>query len=96
MQCNLRPTAQCAEAAQRANAVLVQILRSFHYRDRHAYPKLYICILSAAPAWSPWTRRDIDLLESNKQRAVRMISGLQVTSYDMVQVYKSVQDCTWF
>ena len=35
----------------------------------------------ATPAWSPWTQRDIDLLESVQQRAVRMISGLQATSY---------------
>ena len=86
VQCNLRPTAQCAEAAQRANAVLGQISRSFHYRDRHTFRKLYMQYVRphlefAAPAWSPWTQRDIDLLESVQQRAVRMISGLQATSY---------------
>ena len=86
VQCNLRPTAQCAEAAQIANAVFGQISRTFHYRDRHTFHKLYMQYVRphlefAAPAWSPWTQRDIDLLESVQQRAVRMISGLQATSY---------------
>ena len=42
VQSNLRPSLQCSEAAQRANAVLGQITRSFHYRDRRTFVKLYI------------------------------------------------------
>ena len=35
----------------------------------------------AVPAWSPWTQGDIETLERVQRRAVRMVSGLQGTSY---------------
>jgi hypothetical protein len=38
---NLRPGAQCAKAARKASAVLGQISRAFHYRDRHTFLNLY-------------------------------------------------------
>ncbi len=38
---NLKPTAQCKKAAKTAQTVLGQIGRSFHYRDRHVFVKLY-------------------------------------------------------
>ena len=38
---NLKPAAQCKKAAQTANAVLGQILRAFHYRDRFVFLDLY-------------------------------------------------------
>ena len=34
MSSNLKPTAQCREAARRANGVLGQIARAFHYRNK--------------------------------------------------------------
>ncbi len=36
---NLKPTVQCAKAAQTANMVLSQLLWAFHYRDWH----IFIC-----------------------------------------------------
>ena len=38
---NLKPAQQCRKAAQTASAVLGQITRDFHYRDRHVFLSLY-------------------------------------------------------
>lgn len=87
VQPSLRPTAQCAEASRRANAVLGQISRSFHYRDRKTFVQLYKQYVRphlefSVPAWSPWTVADKDMLEKVQRRAVRMISGLQGSTYE--------------
>ena len=55
---NLKPTAQCKKAAQTANAVLGQIIRAFHFRDRHTFQDLYKQQVRphlefAVDAWSP-------------------------------------------
>ena len=36
----LKPSAQCAKALQTGQAVLGQISRAFHYRDRHVFVRL--------------------------------------------------------
>ena len=78
---SLRPSLQCSEAAQRGNAVLGQILRAFHYRDRNTFIQLYKQYVRphlefAITAWSPWTQADIQTLEKVQQRAIKMVSGL--------------------
>ena len=87
VHCTLRPSQQCKEAAQRGNAVLGQISRSFHYRDRRTFIQIYKQYVRphlefAVPAWSPWTVADIHVLERVQQRAVKMVSGLQSTTYE--------------
>ena len=82
----LKPTAQCSKAAKKANQVLGQMARAFHYRDKVTWIKLYKtyvrCHLEyAVQSWSPWTQADKDLLESVQKRAVRMVSGLQGREY---------------
>ena len=83
---SLKPTRQCAEAARRARGVLMQISRAFHYRNRFTFVNLYKQYVRphlefSVPAWSPWTRGDIETLESVQKKAVGMVSGLQATSY---------------
>jgi hypothetical protein len=83
----LKPSAQCAKAAGTARSVLGQIARAFHYRDRKTFVKLYITYVRphlefCTPAWSPWTRADIDCLESVQKKMVGMVSGLAATSYE--------------
>jgi hypothetical protein len=39
---SLKPADQCRKAAMTANAVLGQIQRAFHYRDRNIYTRLYV------------------------------------------------------
>ena len=84
---SLKPAQQCQKAAQTASAVLSQITRAFHYRDRHVFLSLYQQYVRphlefAVAAWAPWTQADIQCLESVQQRAVRAISGLRATTYE--------------
>ena len=79
---SLKPTKQCTKAANMAHAVLRQLERNFHFRDRHIFRKLYTQYVRphvefAAPAWSPWNEADIKVIESVQIKAVKMISGLE-------------------
>jgi hypothetical protein len=87
VQKSLKPSAQCAKAAGTARAVLGQISRSFHYRDKKTFVKLYVTYVRphlefCTPAWSPWTRADIDCLENVQKKMVKMISGLSAVNYE--------------
>jgi hypothetical protein len=84
---NLKPSLQCAKAAGTARTVLGQISRSFHYRDRKTFVKLFITYVRphlefCTPAWSPWTVADIDCIEKVQKKMVSMVSGLQATTYE--------------
>ena len=84
---DLKPSKQCQEAAWQANGVLKQISHAFHYRNKSTFVSLYKQYVRpyvefAVPAWSPWTRADIDLLENAQRRAVRMVSGPRGKAYD--------------
>ena len=84
---NLKPANQCRAAAKAAQTVLSQIGRSFHYRDRHVFVKLYKQYVRphlefSTPAWSPWTEADRACLEDVQKRAIRMVSGLRAASYE--------------
>jgi hypothetical protein len=83
---NLKPVAQCAKAAKTAQAVLGQLARAFHFRDRHVFMRLYKQYVRphleySTQAWSPWTEGDKACLEKVQQRAVRMESGLKSDEY---------------
>ena len=84
---NLKPSVQCKKATQTASVVLGQIIRSFHYRDRHIFVRLYLQYVRphlefSVAAWAPWTQADITCLERIQQRAVKAISGLKGTTYE--------------
>ena len=84
---SLRPSRQCEAAARRANCILTQISKSFHYRTRKGFLKLYIQYVRphlefSVQAWCPWTARDTQELERVQKRAVSMISGLRGTNYE--------------
>jgi hypothetical protein len=56
----MKPAAQCAKAAKTAQAVLDQLARAFHYRDRQVFVRLYKQYVRphlefSTQAWSPWT-----------------------------------------
>jgi hypothetical protein len=83
---DLKQAEQCRKAAQTAGAVLGQIHRAFHYRDRYTYLNLYKQYVRphlefAAPAWAPWNRGDIACLEKIQERAVEAVSGLRGRTY---------------
>ena len=84
---DLKPGTQCSEAARQANAILTQISRAFMYRDKRVFLQLYKqfvrCHLEfGTPAWSPWQAGDIQVLEQVPNRAVRLVNGLQGTTYE--------------
>jgi ribonuclease P/MRP protein subunit RPP40 len=65
---NLKPSTQCHKAATRATAVLNQLRKNFHYRDRRTFVRLYKQYVRphlefASPAWSPWNLGDQEELE---------------------------------
>jgi len=84
---NLKPGVQCEAAAGRALSVLNQLRRNFHYRDRHVFLRLYKQYVRphlefSVPAWSPWLKGDIEILEGVQEKAVKMVSGLKGKSYN--------------
>ena len=84
---SLKPTSQCVKAAKKANQVLGQMARAFHYRDKITWIRLYKtyvrCHLEyAVQAWNPWLQKDKELLEAVQRRAVRMVSGLEGKDYE--------------
>jgi len=84
---NLKQEAQVRRSTATATAVLSQILKSFHYRDRHVYKRLYTTNVRphlefAVQAWAPWTVADTTALEAVQQKAVRAISGLKGRTYE--------------
>ena len=83
---SLKPSRQCAESARKANAVLGQLTRSFHYRDRHIFKRLYVqqvrpLLEFCTPAWSPWTAVDKEVIEKVQKRFTNMVSGLNGRTY---------------
>ncbi len=83
----LKPAAQCRKAANTAMAVLSQIAKNFHFRDRHVFVRLYVQYVRphlefSTPAWSPWLKGDIETLENVQKKAVKMVTGLAGTTYE--------------
>ena len=83
----LKPSANCEKAARSATGVLGQILRAFSYRDRTVLPRRFEQYVRpllefAVPAWSPWKRSDIEMLENVQKKMVRSVSGLAPGTYE--------------
>ena len=84
---SLKPSAHCKRVADTANAVLRQLTKNFHFRDRHVFKKLYIQYVRphvefASPSWSPWNEADKTVIENVQKPAVNMISGLIGSTYE--------------
>jgi len=77
---DLKPAAQCKMAASVvARAVISQVQRAFHYRDKNTYLKLHKLYVRphlefAATAWSPWTAGDRERLEKVQEKAIKAVS----------------------
>jgi hypothetical protein len=83
---NLKPSVQCEKAEGRAMAILNQIRRNFHYRDRHTFVRLYKQYVRphlefASSSCSPWLAGDIEKIEKVQEKAVKMVAGLKSKEY---------------
>ena len=79
---NLKVDKQYAKAAKTANSVLGMIRRSFINNGVDIILPLYKSLVRprleyCVQAWSPFLRKDIELLEKVQKRATRRIDGLR-------------------
>jgi len=79
---DLKPSKQCQKAYYKASKVLGMITRTFSYKGRDIMvrlckslvrPHLEFCI----SAWSPYYKKDKELLERVQHRFTRMFPGLR-------------------
>ena len=86
INCDLKPSHHVKKAVNMANKVIGIMSRSFHYRDKKTWIGLYKSYVRphveySTPCWSPWTARDIEMIESVQERAINMCSSLKGTTY---------------
>ena len=84
---NLKPSAQCLKAANKAMSVLGMVKRNFRRLDTDSFnviykgyirPHLEFCI----QAWSPFLAKDEVVLEKVQRRATKLVCGLKNKSYE--------------
>ena len=76
-----KPSIQCATAAKKANQVLGRITKAFTCYKKDTMLLIYKAFVRphlehAVTAWSPWLRKDIDLIEAVQHRATRRMSDV--------------------
>ena len=84
---DLKYAVQCEKAAKAANSALGLISRSFQYRTKTVLVPLYKTFVRprmeyAVAVWSPWMRKDEEVLERVQQRFIRMLSDVKGTTYE--------------
>ena len=82
---DLKYAVQCERAAKAANSALGLISRSFHFRTKTVLVPLYKTFVRprmeyAVAVWSPWMRKDEEVLERVQQRFIRMLSDVKGTT----------------
>ena len=87
MNANMKVSEQCRITASMGNQVLGMIRRNITYKDNSLIIPLYKAIVIphlgyCLQAWSPYLRKDIDVLEKIQRRATKLISGLRDLTYE--------------
>ena len=87
MNANMKVPEQCRIAASKGNPVRGMIRRNKTYKDKSLIVPLYKAIVRlpseyCIQAWSPYLRKDIDMLEKIQRRATKLIPGLIDLRYE--------------
>ena len=77
MNANMKVSEQCKIAASKGNQVLGMIRRTVTHKDKSLIVPLYKAIVRphleyCIQAWSPYLRKDIDMLEKIQRRAPKL------------------------
>ena len=84
---DLKPSTQCQKAySTKASKVLGMIAQTFSYKGRDTMVHLYKSLVRlhlefCISAWSPYYKKDKELLERVQHRFTRMFPGLRKLSY---------------
>ena len=87
MNANMKVSEQCRIAASKGNQILGMIRRNITYKEKSLIVPLYKAIVRphleyCIQAWSPYLRKDIDMLEKIQRRATKLIPGLRDLTYE--------------
>jgi hypothetical protein len=90
IESNLKPSAHCSNIALKANARAKLILKAFLSRDCKSLTRAFTVYVRpmleyCSPAWSPYNKGDINLLENVQRsftRKVHYVCNMQYASYN--------------
>ena len=87
MNANMKVSEQCRIAASKGNQVLGMIRRNITYKEKSLIVPLYKAIVRphleyCTQAWSPYLRKDIDMLEKIQRRTTKLIPELRDLRYE--------------
>ena len=88
MNANMKVSEQCRIAASNGNQIIGMIHRHITYKEKSLIVPLYKAIVRphleyCIQAWSPYLRKDIDMLEKIQRRATKLIPGLRDITYEV-------------
>ena len=84
---NLKPSSQCAAAANKILSALRWYKRSYHYLDIESFRILYKTYTMAnlefvIQAWAPYLDKDIKVMEKIQRQATKMVPALRHLKYE--------------
>ena len=87
MNANMKVSEECKIAASKGNQVLGVIRRNITYKEKRLIVPLYKAIVIphleyCIQAWSPYLRKDIDMLGKIQRRSTKLIPGLRDLRYE--------------